>query len=363
MVSRIRYAVARVVVPIQTGTVGRSFRFFRWADSRSSVIPFRADREDKQICCFDPAHSFGSPMSFTLPTRRQSRIHLQRSIDSGHQRKFRQSDTPRADFEELELVGRGTFSEVWRVRNRKSGRWFALKRLKPDWRDDPAANRLLKTEARVGQLVCSPYAVRVVQSDLNGNQASLIQEWLDGSSLEALLSERKQIPIGPSVWIVRQCAMGLAALEQAGFSHGDVKPANIFVTRGGNVKLIDFGFARPLGKQSEAPAEITGTVDYMAPETVWRGESNPVARDMYSLGITLFRMLTGRLPFLAETPADMLRLQRQTRPPSIRRWCSQAPGQLTTLVSRLLAKQPVRRPSSLRALIDELIALELTTLT
>jgi len=302
-------------------------------------------------------------MSFTLPTRRQSRIHLQRPSDSEHRSKFRQSQDLRAGFEELELVGRGSFSEVWRVRNRKSGRWFALKRLKSDWRDDPTANRLLRTEAQVGQLVCSPYAVRVVQSELNGNQAYLIQQWLDGVSLETLLSEQKQIPIGQSVWIVRQCAMGLAALERAGFSHGDVKPANIFVTRGGNVKLVDFGFAMPLRRQSESPAEITGTVEYMAPETVWRGEANPVARDMYSLGITLFRLLTGRLPFLAETPADMLRHQRQTRPPSIRRWCSQAPNQLTTLIARLLAKQPIRRPSSLRALIDELIALELTTLT
>ena len=102
----------------------------------------------------------------------------------------------------------------------------------------------------------------------------------------------------------------------------------------GEVKLIDLGFARPVGApQPRCRGDLmTGTAEYLAPETLARGPMNPVAGDMYSLGVMLFRMLTGRLPFAEELAADVLRQQRQSKPPLLRRWCPEAPRELAGLV-------------------------------
>ncbi len=268
-------------------------------------------------------------------------------------------------YEAVAPAGRGSFSEVWQVRDRETGRRYALKRLQAQWQDDPTANRLLSSEAHVGQAVSSPHVVRVIHFEPNGQRPYAILEWLDGTTLEQRLSGGRRLPIGLAVWIARQCVLGLTALEQAGFSHGDVKPANMFVTPSGLVKLIDLGFAREVGQSWRDSRNhlMTGTVEYLAPETLARGPSNLVTSDMYSLGVSLFRMLTGRLPFEAELPGEVLRRQRQSKPPLLRRWRPEAPRELAGLVSRLLAKQPVRRPESLCALVEELICLELVTLS
>ena len=267
-------------------------------------------------------------------------------------------------FGAVALAGRGSFAEVWQVRDRETGCLYALKRLQAQWRDNPAANRLLHTETQVGQAVRSPYVVRVVRSEPSGDSPYTILEWVDGVSLEQRLSGGQRLPVGQAVWIARQCALGLTALEQAGYSHGDVKPANIFLTAGGPVKLIDLGFARAAegSRTRSRDNPMMGTPEYLAPETLSRAPANPVTGDMYSLGVTLFRMLTGRLPFAAEAPAEILRHQRQSKPPLLRRWCPEAPRELAGLVNRLLAKQPIRRPRSLSALVEELIRLELMTL-
>jgi serine/threonine-protein kinase len=102
-----------------------------------------------------------------------------------------------------------------------------------------------------------------------------------------------------------------------------------------------------------------GTPEYMAPESLTKTLSPPVAKDVYSLGVTLFRMLTGRLPFSGDTPAALAALQRQSRPPLARHYRPEIPRELADLVGRMLAKQPIRRPQNLRSLVREMVDLEL----
>lgn len=269
-----------------------------------------------------------------------------------------------AGFEPLAPVAEGTFCDVWQVRDAARGTIFALKRLRDEWRNEPDGRELLVNEARAGRAVRSPFVVRVVQDDTAGPEPYTLLEWLDGSTLEDRLSGGRRLPAGESVWIVRQAAQGLEALARAGFSHGDVKPANVFLAPAGQVTLIDLGFARPLGtwRRPGDGQPIVGTAEYMAPETLSRGLCDPVLRDVYSLGVTLFRMLTGRLPFESVTPARLLRLQREARPRRVSELCPDVPAELSDLVARLLAKQPIRRPQSLPGLIRELVALELRLL-
>ena len=266
--------------------------------------------------------------------------------------------------EVVERAGCGSFSEVWKIRDIDTGKLYALKQLLPEWKDKPIARRILNIEAQMGIRVQGEHVVRIIDDGADEDRTFLIMEWLQGVSLEQKLHDEQRLPVPAAVWIARQCAQGLLELAQAGFSHGDLKPQNIFVTSNGNVKLIDLGFAKPLGKPDESFTGklLTGTAEYMAPESLCCENHNPSIKDIYSLGITLFRMLAGRLPFTADNSADILKMQKQSRPPRLLSFCPTATRQLTQLVNRMLAKQPIRRPTNLSLLVRELIDLELQTL-
>lgn len=264
-------------------------------------------------------------------------------------------------YEILYFLGRGAFSEVWKVRQEMSGRVGALKQLRPEWRENSAARQLLRNEAEVGRSVKSAHVIRVHFSETSGDDPFVVFEWLDGSPLEQILNENESLSVRKALWIARQCAAGLADLEQAGFAHGDVKPANVFVSQAGEVRLMDLGFARPLKAAGMGP--LSGTPEYMAPESLCPADFHPGQRDIYSLGIMLFRMLTGRLPFAGDTTADTLHLQRSARPPLLRKLCPEASREVSDFVGRLLAKHPLRRPANVQAVVRELLHLELATLT
>ena len=188
-------------------------------------------------------------------------------------------------------------------------------------------------------------------------------EWLAGETLESLLQREQRLPCRVALWIARQTAMGMEDIRQAGYIHGDIKPANIFLESAGTAKLIDLGFSRRCrtadGDLTPSINILTGTPHYMPPEATVPGKEWNVARDIYSLGVTFYRMLTGRLPFDGHAPADVLRQQREALPQRIRRFAPDVPLEVEHLVRELLAKQPLRRPESLRRLIRRLIGLEL----
>ena len=129
----------------------------------------------------------------------------------------------------------------------------------------------------------------------------LLFEWAEGRTLEDELRAEERLSLRKAVWIARQTADAMRDLECAGLAHGDIKPQNIFITSQGDVKLLDLGFVRPILPSAGRPAHqgFAATPEYMAPEALSPGLSQPVMKDMYSLGITLYRMLTGRLPLSA----------------------------------------------------------------
>ena len=270
-------------------------------------------------------------------------------------------------FETLDRAALGGLCEVWQVREQATGSVYGLKRLSDGWARDATARELLRNEAAAGLAVRSPHVVRVVRAELDGEQPVLLLEWLEGVSLEQELGRVGRLEVPRAVWIARQCVSGLIDLAAAGWSHGDVKPDNVLLQSDGTARLIDLGFARPHAAGAAAagrPGEsLLGTPEYLAPETMVRGWLNPVSLDIYSLGVTLFRMLTGRLPFHDATVSGILRMQRQARPPRLERFDVGAPDELSGLVGRLLSKQPIRRPSCLKTLWRELVKIELNVLS
>jgi serine/threonine-protein kinase len=273
----------------------------------------------------------------------------------------------REDCDRIALAERGTYAEVWQVRHRPTGQLLALKQLRPDRDDQSAARRILENEAEVAEAVGSEFVVRLVSAQLDPEPPYLLLEWLSGRTLEARLADEQRLFCREAVWVARQCAQGMHALLIAGWTHGDIKPSNIFLFNDGSVKLIDLGFARPdrlpaTDLADEHRPTLTGTPEYLAPESLLAGESSGVARDVYSLGVTLYRMLTGTLPFSGETVVEVVRQHQGSLPPRLRALAPEVPREVEELVQRLLSKQPLRRGVGLAWLIRDLIGLELQLL-
>jgi eukaryotic-like serine/threonine-protein kinase len=268
-------------------------------------------------------------------------------------------------YEPIELAGMGAFAEVWKAIEIRTERICALKRLRPERCDDPTAQQLIRNEAQACQAVASPHLLKLLQSEPRAGVPYLVFEWVEGRTLEDELRDEGPLSLRRAVWMARQTADGMQDLERGGLAHGDIKPQNILVTLGGEVKLLDLGFVRSIAASPSPTAadKLLGTPEYLSPESLISGLALPVAKDMYALGVTLYRMLTGRLPFTGDSPAELMVQHRQTKPTLLRNYRPEVPRELSSLVARMLAKQPFRRPHNLRSLIRELVDLEISLLT
>jgi serine/threonine protein kinase len=331
------------------------------------VVPVTADTIDTE-------HLFSRHSRIVqVPMQPASNVQIDCRVAARDSRATPALEMPaREDLEIISLAGRGTFADVWQVRDRRTGQILALKELRTDRNDPPAARRVLENEAEVAAKIDSAHVVKVLHNRLEAQPPYLLLEWLPGKTLEARLTTEHRLFCREALWIARQCAQGLHALLVAGYAHGDIKPSNIFLLDDGTVKLIDLGFAR--ADRRSAPdltgmpaATLAGTPEYLAPEALlpmalFTGDSGVVARDVYSLGVTLYRMLAGALPFQSESTVEVLRQHQGALPRPLRSLAPDVPREVSELVQRLLAKQPLRRGGGLSSLIHDLIGLELCLL-
>jgi serine/threonine protein kinase len=238
---------------------------------------------------------------------------------------------------------------------------YAVKVLREPWRNDPTAIAILRREAIVGSAVSHPNVVPILSSSFGDQLPYLVMPCLDGQSLASLLGAgwRPELPI--ALWIARQIAMGLAAIESScGMIHGDVKPSNVIVASNGHATLIDLGFARTRDEcRAAADRPVLGTLRYAAPETLTSALAADVRSDIYSLGTMLYEMLAGNPPFAVGAPADLVCLQREVKPVCIREHRPDVPRPITSLVHTMLSKAPLRRPRTLEETIDRIARLEI----
>jgi serine/threonine-protein kinase len=261
------------------------------------------------------------------------------------------------------LLGEGTYTQVHLAQPDDDHQAvYAVKMLRPARANDPIALKLLAREAYVGLKVSHPHVVSVLSAHVNEPPYYLVMPYLPGGTLRERLDRKGRLPVAIATWIARQVAQGLAALHSAGFLHGDVKPANIFLSPEGHATLIDLGFAHsPRDAIADDRRSVKGTLDYLAPEATLSSSVVDARSDFYSLGVTLFEMLCGRRPFSGDA-AEVVRLHREAIPPDLRELSPSVPATVAEFVARLLAKQPIRRPASSHELVDQLSRLEIATL-
>ena len=211
-----------------------------------------------------------------------------------------------------ELLGRGGMSDVHKGVDTRLGRTVAIKLLKPQLATDPAFRTRFRQEAQAAARMAHPTIVRVFDAgedtvrDAGGNEVQapfIIMEYVDGAPLDELVS-RGQIDPVHAIRITDGILTALEYSHRAGVVHRDIKPANVMITRQGQVKVMDFGIARAISETSASLSQTTsilGTANYFSPEQA-KGEQVDARTDLYSTGVVLFEMLTGRPPFQGETP-------------------------------------------------------------
>jgi serine/threonine-protein kinase len=250
------------------------------------------------------------------------------------------------------LLGRGGMGEVYRADDLELGQTVALKFLPHELTGDEAALTLLRNEVRIARQVAHPNVCRVYDLGEIDGQYFVSMEFVDGEDLASLLRRIGRLPKEKGTDIIRQLAAGVAAAHELGVLHRDLKPANIMVDGRGRVRIMDFGlagFADELrGRRSQG-----GTLSYMAPEQL-AGKGPTTRSDVYSLGLVMYELLTGRRAYKAKSIDELRELQAAGLPPAPSSLVSDLDPAIERVVMWCLAYDPPERPSSGHAVAGSL---------
>ncbi len=252
-------------------------------------------------------------------------------------------------YEIIDRIGRGGMAEVYRGYHVSLDRYVAIKLLHPFLADDPEFKDRFENEARNVAKLRHPNIVQVYdfEYDDTGDSYYMVMEFINGPTLKdrlfELSLESRNLPVGDTVRIVRSAAEALAYAHQRNMIHRDVKPANLMLDEDGRLVLTDFGIAKiVIGTQFTASGGMVGTPAYMAPEQ-GLGEPGDERSDIYSLGVILYQLLTGRLPFDADTPLAII-LKHVNEPlPDPRSYAPELSDALADIVQKALEKDPAQR--------------------
>jgi serine/threonine protein kinase len=246
------------------------------------------------------------------------------------------------------LLGRGGMGEVYRADDLKLGQPVALKFLPPKLADDPVRRERFFAEVRITRQLSHPNICRVYDiAEIDGRHF-LSMEFIDGEDLASLLKRIGHLTNEKALDIARQLAAGLAAAHERGVLHRDLKPANIMLDGHGRVRITDFGLAIAVEDETQA-AEIAGTPAYMAPEQL-AGKGATVRSDMYSLGLVLYEIYTGKKAFAANTLAELRQQKEMNTPRAISELREGMDPVVERLIRRCMERDPNARPASVAQL-------------
>src|SRR5215216_2018220 len=244
----------------------------------------------------------------------------------------------------LERLGAGGMSDVFRARDLMLERSVAIKVLHEDYSNDEAFQQRFRQEARAAANLSHPNIVTVHDFGLDHGQLFLVMEHIPGKDLKTILRQRGRFSVEEAIPLMVQACAGIGYAHRAGLVHCDVKPHNMIVTPDARLKVTDFGIARALSSimPDERADVVWGSPQYFSPEQA-TGEAPSPASDVYSLGVVMYEVLTGALPFTAPTSEELalLHLQADPIPPS--EYVPDIPSALEQIILKVLSKEPAAR--------------------
>jgi serine/threonine-protein kinase len=257
----------------------------------------------------------------------------------------------------VERIGQGGMGEVWKAHDANLDRVVAIKVLLRGTLSDATARDRFRREALLLSRLSHPGVATIFDFDAQGGHDFLVMEYVPGGTLESRLGTGP-LPLESLLGWGAAIADALQNAHQNGILHRDLKPGNVLLTAEGLPKILDFGLAllltggKTTGRMTQV-GTIIGTLPYMAPEQLF-GEADDARTDVYALGIMLFEMATGRLPFVKDRPEALMFEIINNAPPSVRSIRPEAPEALDRLVAECLQKDPPRRPASAAAVGETL---------
>ncbi len=244
----------------------------------------------------------------------------------------------------LERLGSGGMSDVFRARDLMLERSVAIKVLHENYSNDNAFQQRFRQEARAAANLSHPNIVTVHDFGLDQGLLFLVMEHIPGKDLKTLLRQRGRYSVEEAIPLMVQACAGIGYAHRAGLVHCDIKPHNMIVTPDGRLKVTDFGIARALSTimPDERADVVWGSPQYFSPEQA-TGEAPSPASDVYSLGIVLYEVLTGALPFTAPTSEELARMHLESAPIPPSEYVPDLPPALEQIVLKVLSKEPAAR--------------------
>ena len=241
-------------------------------------------------------------------------------------------------------IGTGGMATVYLTRDLMLERPVAVKLLKPDLSTNPAFRKRFQQEARAAANLSHPNIVTVHDFGFHKGRLFIVMEYVPGQNLKEIIRETGRFSIEEALPLVIQACAGIGYAHRAGLVHCDIKPHNILVTPDQRVKVTDFGIARALStiQPDEHYDVVWGSPQYFSPEQA-SGLAPSPASDVYSLGVILYEMLLGRLPFQSEDPAELAEMHREQQPTPPRQIDRSIPVELEQIIMKVLSKEPSSR--------------------
>jgi serine/threonine protein kinase len=266
-------------------------------------------------------------------------------------------DHPR--YRVVSQLGVGGMGVVYRAEHRLMERVVALKVIGRELLRNPDAVKRFQQEVKAAAKLSHPNIVAAHDADQAGDLHFLVMEHVDGTSLARIVEKRGPLPVLHACHYIRQAALGLQHAHEHGMVHRDIKPQNLMLTRKGQVKILDFGLARLAREQDDAQrlatpkqrsianltsvGTVLGTPDYIAPEQVNDARRADIRSDIYSLGCTLYYLLSGRVPFPEGNSLEKLMHHSMDQPPPLAELRPELSRELLAVVERMMAKDPLTR--------------------
>ncbi|MBR0163720.1 MAG: Stk1 family PASTA domain-containing Ser/Thr kinase [Lachnospiraceae bacterium] len=255
-------------------------------------------------------------------------------------------------YEVLEKIGTGGMSDVYRAKDEKLSRMVAVKILKQEFSENENFVQKFRTEAQAAAGLMHPNIVNVYDVGDEKGIYYIVMELVDGITLKRYIEEKNRLTVKEAVSISIQVAMGLEAAHNNNIIHRDIKPQNIIISKEGKVKVTDFGIAKA-ATSNTITSNVMGSVHYTSPEQARGGYSDAMS-DIYSLGITMFEMLTGRVPFNGDTTVAIAIKHIQELVQSPRAFVPDIPISVEKIVLKCCQKSPDRRYQTASDLIADL---------